>query len=453
MYFLVVFVTFRPETVEENFLTPNMYNPVVTESSVELIEASGTQAVSQLTQVDNNNNDCVRVFGSYDMAWHTRGSGFQYDSLNGSGHIIGCESGKVMDFATRNRKCRMCDKGHAKNVHDCRLNYYGTAKAMEPDVAVELVTQSSTLKEKNIEIGVFVGDNDSSSICAIRKVANHTIVKQSDKNHTAKGVKSLLYKIDKSKDPQKEMTSDVIKYLHKGFTYAMAQHRGNAPEMAAAIKNVPYHAFNIHTNCGNWCKYLKKKENYKQNTINGTLKNPVLFEELKSIFHKLSNNTDKFVACASTQANESLNNIISKKAPKAIPYGTSESYDYRVACSVAQKNKGEQYVQDTLVKGNLSPGTHLKKHIERSTKSAKLRAAKAKTPAFKLNRNLLQNKRKQLKTRRQAMKGITYESNVGLVEMPAVPANTSLDSDVATFSVDSNPKAAVFSTLKREVFP
>ena len=124
---------------------------------------------------------------------------------------------------------------------------------------------------KNIEVGDFIGDNDSSSICAIKKAADHDIIKQSDKNHTSKGVKSLLYKIDKSKDPDKEMTSETIKYLHKCFTYAMAQHQGNVSEMAAAIKNVPYHAFNIHDNCGQWCGYVQNKENYEHRTVNGGL--------------------------------------------------------------------------------------------------------------------------------------------------------------------------------------
>ena len=367
---------------------------------------------------DTNNNEKIRVFARYDMGWHTRGSGYQYDSLSGVGHHIGNQSSKVLEYATRNRKCRMCDKGHVKTDHDCRLNYYGTVKAMEPDVAVELVTRSTTLKEKNIEVGVFIGDNDSSSICAIKKASKHDILKQSDKNHTSKGVKSLLYKIGKIKDPDKELTSGTIKYLHKCFTYAMAQHQGNVAGMGAAIKNIPYHAFNIHDNCGQWCGYVQSKENYEHATVVGGLKNQILFEELKTIFFKLSENAETFVSCASTQGNESLNNTISRKAPKGVPYECSESYDYRVACSIAQKNRGEQYIQDTLKKWSLSPGSHLSKHVERMTKYAKVRAGKAKTPGFKIHRHTLQQNRTQLKNKREAIEGQTYESNIGLFQMP-----------------------------------
>lgn len=116
---------------------------------------------------DQDFKEKVRVFGAYDMGWNTRGCGFEYDSLSGVGHLMGCQSGKVMSYSTRIRECKNCDVGNM--CHDCRLNSYGTATAMEADVAVELVTQNPLLKEANIEIEVLVGDNDSSSICSIQK--------------------------------------------------------------------------------------------------------------------------------------------------------------------------------------------------------------------------------------------------------------------------------------------
>lgn len=79
--------------------------------------------------------------------------------------------------------------------------------------------------------------------------------------------------------------------------------------------------------------------------IPGGLKNSILFEELKSIFNKLGDNTESFVAGSSTQGNESLNSIIARKAPKSVFYSSSESYDFRVASAVAQKNLGEKYVK------------------------------------------------------------------------------------------------------------
>uniref|UniRef100_V5GDL0 Uncharacterized protein n=1 Tax=Anoplophora glabripennis TaxID=217634 RepID=V5GDL0_ANOGL len=121
--------------------------------------------------------------------------------------------------------------------------------------------------------------------------------------------------------------------------------------------------------------------------------------------------------------------MISKKAPKAVPYDCSESYDYRVASSIAQKNIGEKYVQDTLQKWNLSPGSHISKHIDRITKSGKIRSEKSKTPAFKLHRHTLKKNRAQLKNQREAMEGPTSENNMGLLKMPVVTST-----DIGTIS-------------------
>lgn len=239
----------------------------------------------QNNNYNKNSNKKVRLFASYDMVWCTRGSGRQYDSLSGFGHIIGSESGKVICYTTRNRKCRLCDNGHSKD---------------HPE-------------------------------------SDHKIFKRSDKNHTANGVKNVLHKIDKQKDPKKEMTSEVINYIHKCFTYAMSQNRGNSKMMATAIRNMPYHIYNHHNNCGDWCGYIKNKENYEHSTIIAGLKSLFLFDDMKEIFNKLVNNANTFAAGASTQANKSLNNILSKKAPKGTLYGTAESYDFRAVSAVGQK--------------------------------------------------------------------------------------------------------------------
>lgn len=138
----------------------------------------------------NNNNEKVRVSGSSDMGWSTRGSGRQYDGLSGFAYIIGTESGKVIGYATRNRKCRLWDKGDAKDDHDCRKIFCGSAKAMEPNVIVELVCKNPILKDKNVENGVFVGDNDNSSICAIRQETDHKFYSKAIKITLQKALKT-----------------------------------------------------------------------------------------------------------------------------------------------------------------------------------------------------------------------------------------------------------------------
>ena len=84
-----------------------------------------------------NNMPTVRIFVSYDMGWSQRGNGYTYDSLNGYCAIIGLQTGMVIDYCTRNRKCRECDderKSGVKKTHDCRCTFIGSAKSMEADV-------------------------------------------------------------------------------------------------------------------------------------------------------------------------------------------------------------------------------------------------------------------------------------------------------------------------------
>ena len=52
--------------------------------------------------------------------------------------------------------------------------------------------------------------------------------------------------------------------------------------------------------------------------------------ELTSVFSLFAENADKLAPCGITLANESFNNSVASKAPKARHYSGSESLDYRV---------------------------------------------------------------------------------------------------------------------------
>lgn len=67
---------------------------------------------------------------------------------------------------------------------------------MKPQAAVTLTAQNPILTSSNIELGVMTADNDSSAICAARNANTHEIFKQSETNHTSKGLTNELYKID-----------------------------------------------------------------------------------------------------------------------------------------------------------------------------------------------------------------------------------------------------------------
>ena len=62
----------------------------------------------------------VDIIVSYDMGWSRRGNCRSYDNLNGYGAVIGFLRGKILDYQTRDRKCKLCDTYyHDSKNHDC----------------------------------------------------------------------------------------------------------------------------------------------------------------------------------------------------------------------------------------------------------------------------------------------------------------------------------------------
>ncbi|XP_011858949.1 PREDICTED: uncharacterized protein LOC105556464, partial [Vollenhovia emeryi] len=380
------------------------------------------------TEIELNTNivtfdDIVRIMVSYDMGWSKRGAGRSYDSLNGFGAIVGAKTGLVLDYATCNRKCKQCDMGHDPTNHDCRKNFWGSAKAMEPHVAQNLVNNSTILKSQNVEVGILIGDDDSSTIAACRSTSSHPIVKFSDTNHTSGGVTKELYKIS---NKHKELIKDAIVYLHRCFTYAMKTNKGNSTAMAQAIQCIPYHAFNDHSKCGTWCGFVKNPENYDHTIIPGGFHDKKLFEDLKNIFDRLAANAEKFSAGVSSNVNESLNASMASKAPKSRCYSLTASSDYRFASTIAQKNEGEHFIENVFKSAGMSPGKHHYRHAQRVQRTVIDRRRRILTPEYKKRRLALKKTRTALRHRREDREGVTYQTNCTLLDAPNPEVNTNI---------------------------
>lgn len=65
------------------------------------------------------------------------------------------------------------------------------------------------------------------------------------------------------------------------------------------------------------------------------------------------NQAKKLANLSSSQANESLNNTIASKTPKAKHYSASASLSYRVETAVLQKNEGYSYVSKAWMYNHL----------------------------------------------------------------------------------------------------
>lgn len=362
--------------------------------------------------------DVVQVMGSYDMGWTTRGAGRSYDSLTGLGALIGSQTGKVLDYGTCNRKCKKCDMGHDKKDHNSRQNFDGSAKAMEPHVASKIVNHSTILKDLDLEVGILVGDDDSSTIKACRENSSHPIAKFSDTNHAAGDVRKELYKMA----PRfSEMNKDAITYLHRCFTFAIAGNKGNSSALAAAIQSIPKHAYNDHSICGAWCGYIQDPENYDHNIIPGGFKNENLKVELENIFNQLALNATKFSPGASSNANESLNASMASKSDKRRCLSLSASSDYRFSQVIGQKNEGEDYTRHAAAKVALSPGKHHENHVSRITRVTERRRIKINTVEFKRRRMANKKLRSALRHKKEKNERVTYETNCSLLTESGVP--------------------------------
>lgn len=115
-----------------------------------------------------------------------------YKYFIGHASLVGQNTYKILAFTTRNLYCNKC-KNVSLKKHDCRKNHTGSLKSMEADMAVELVLKNNDLVNANFRIKTFIGDDDSSSIAALRRLSTYVILKSSDFNHVSKTFNSKLY--------------------------------------------------------------------------------------------------------------------------------------------------------------------------------------------------------------------------------------------------------------------
>lgn len=241
-----------------------------------------------------------------------------------------------------------------------------------------------------------------------KKVA--VIHKLADKNHLVKNFVSELYTLSNSFKELKK--SGVINHLKKCFTYAIAQQKGRTADLASAIRNIPDHVYNSHENCGEWCK---RCDDNTQQTI--VLKDESLYLSLRELFEKYANNAAKFSVVASSQANESLNNMIACKAPKMRCYSKSQSADVRVASAVLSKNEGDQGIIRVTQLLGLQAGTYTSAYCLRSDKLRIIKSSRKVTRESKLRRIQLVANRQNLRKKKERREGITYKTNCGIEMM------------------------------------
>ena len=358
----------------------------------------------------------VGITVAYDMGWQKRGRAM--NSLTGVGANIGAKTGKIVNYATRSKRCITCEvalrAGRPPRPHDCRRNHFGSSKSMEPAVAVEL---AKDLESHGAYLACLVSDDDASTYKRVVEEVGD-MAKHSDIGHVKRGLGSKLFEAKTRNKKCKQLSDTVIRYVQKMFAYALHTNAGDAEAVKQALETSVPHAYGDHSQCfETWCGYLKAPATYKHSGLprGKDLTCPETRRVLTDLFGGLAAQAAKLAPLGSRQANESFNSIATSKAPKSRHYGGSDSQDFRIAAAVLQKNVGHQYVASTVHAAGWSPSTHaLQRGKQIDAARAKQKAGRS-TRKAKIQRRALRDTSGRLQDVSELREGVTYETACTLV--------------------------------------
>lgn len=332
--------------------------------------------------------------------------------------MFGHLSGKLLGVAHRSKRCSLCEKGHAKSDHQCRINWDKSAKAMEPSMAVELVVKNKLLAEENVRVKNVISDDDASSTSDIRRNASWKIEKWSDLNHSQKSVTSKLWDL--------KLDRRIIDYFGKCFILAIKQNKDVPEAVSERLKTVVPHAYGEHDKCPeSFSCHLKGPEYEHKNLPNGAnLSDVTIRPKLEAIFEKHAKNANQLAPCGSTQKNESFNHILTKRHPKNKSYSATLAFPIRLLMSAVEQNEGSQYILDLYKEMNHPATFFTQKHRTLKDSKAAKRKRVCADPEFKKHRNAKKRKRMSKESNLESREGVSYQSNCGLLNVASVLDNS-----------------------------
>ena len=373
-----------------------------------LIEETAKESCEKWRREEKRRGEGEGLRGSFDAGWQKQGRA--HNSRTGHGTMVGLETGKCLDYGTKNTYCRKCLEAEKRGVqpkpHDCRLNHTGSAKAMEASIAVDLCH-----KEK---YQVLIGDDDSTVIARVREEVDSNLEKWSDVNHaTCTLTKGLFEGKGMDFGPDNDRINDsIIDHIKTCFCYALHQNKNNVAGIIEGIGAIVPHSFGDHSKCGLWCKHSKDPEGYRHSTLPGgrNLRGEKLRKFLNSLLQPFIREdvAKKLAPLGSTQRNECINSVVGTKNPKKRFYGGSESSDYRVSAAVAQFNEGHEYLKAVEKKIGCVEGKTLNVYVTKMQRKRKQSADRKQEVSAKKRRRELKRKRKHNQKNRERREGTTY---------------------------------------------
>ncbi|XP_034232802.1 uncharacterized protein LOC117640412 [Thrips palmi] len=238
-------------------------------------------------------------------------------------------------------------------------------------------------------------------------------------NHNIKSVNNALYK-SKARGFS-FLKGDVINYLKRCVSYAIAQNKNNVEGVRSAILNISKHTFGEHDGCGDWCK-AKSDPNYVYKYLPNQqpFTCPEWRQELEELLQKQADDAPQLAPGGSTQPNESFNHMVNTRAPKSRHYAGTLANKMRVACAVNTKNIGSEHINIVFEKLKMSPSaTEFRAKLERSRI---WKRSYQKKDSVKRRRLFLKNKNTWRDYTASSQTGLTYVSGMSSVMERAASA-------------------------------
>ena len=217
------------------------------------------------------------------------------------------------------------------------------------------VKMMESLKESNVTVKQLKMDDDATTFARAKALVNPNLEKISDKNHSMKAFVSDMYGI---KAKHSSFSYNIIRYMKRLFSSALNQNQGKPNTIRDRLMSIPCHVFGDHTSCDAcWCKALSLTDpslyKYQALPFKCPITDTAIQTSLKDVFHKYASKANQLAQLGSSQANESLNHSIARKAPKSQHYSSSDSLLFRVGATVAEKNKGSGYTLEVGIRVKL----------------------------------------------------------------------------------------------------
>lgn len=340
--------------------------------------------------------------------------------------MIGQQTGNCVAYGLINTDCRKCLFDPIRLNHECKNKFEGSSKAMESALAIDM---TRNLREKGYSISSLTMDDDTTTIARLHTSVDKNINKISDKNHVKKNISKELFKL---RDKHRTLSTKIIDYIIKDISYAISQNKGNVEGLQHSLDAIVPHSFGDHSSCkDSWCGYLKNPEQYVHKSLpyGRDLSDENLRKDLSELLVSYRNNAKKLANLGSTQANESLNQLIATKAPKFKHFGGSSSLENRVAAAVSQKNEGRKYVHQVLTEHGLSPGKFTVHHSKKLDKKRSAERDNEMTKSFKKRRLMKKRSRSTQLKCKETREGDEYKtaidmsSNFNSPDIELVPSN------------------------------